>query len=239
MVNNDHAHIILENVSFTYGNMKVLDNITIEVRRGERVVIVGPSGCGKTTLLNLLTGYLQPASGRVKVTSSVRTVFQQGGLFPWLTVAENVGIGLRHMKDIVRRDAEIQDLINLVNLKGFEKYYPHELSGGMKQRVELARVLAGTSDIIFMDEPFSSLDYLSRMEIRKELIRLLDKRPKTLVMVTHDIDEAVQIADRIIILTSRPTSFCHEMYVNVAHPRHNTQPELLEVAAHVMEKILV
>ncbi|MFD2286657.1 ATP-binding cassette domain-containing protein [Pedobacter petrophilus] len=235
--NNWVSHISIENVSFGYHNQKVIENLNLKVNKGEIVVIIGPSGCGKTSLLNLLNGYLLPQSGAVQMNGLIRTVHQHGSLFPWLTVNENIGIGLRHLKSQRTQQKAIQDMLELINMEGFEDHYPHQLSGGMKQRVELGRVLAGDADIILMDEPFSSLDYQARLKMRRELIGLLAKRPKTVIMVTHDIEEAVQIADRILVLTKRPSMVCAELDVNVAHPRHISDPDLIKIADNVLHEL--
>jgi len=211
--------LLFEKVFHSYGTVSVLEDLNLEVKAGEVVVLVGPSGCGKTTILNLLSGHIQPASGSITRQGTVRTVYQQDGLFPWLTVAENVGIGLRSMKDEVQREHEMTELLELVHLNGFAHHYPHQLSGGMRQRAELARVLAGDSDILLMDEPFSALDYQARLKMRGELVRVLDKRPRTVVFVTHDIEEAAQLADRVLVLSKRPATICRELPIKAARPR--------------------
>lgn len=230
-------HIWVNEVSFNYGKQEILKNLNLRVEVGEIIVIIGPSGCGKTTLLNLLTGYLVPTSGSLDIKGVIRTVLQQGSLFPWLTVSENIGMGSRHFKNLVDRKASTDELIALINLKGFENHYPYQLSGGMRQRVELGRVLAGDSDIILMDEPFSSLDYQARITMRRELLGLLKKRPKTVVVVTHDIEEAVQLADRILVLSKRPTTVCAEIIVDAPHPRHSSNTQLIEMSEHIMQSL--
>ena len=141
-------------------------------------------------------------------------VFQQDGLFPWQTVSENIALGLRYLKDQGERRRQVRELLDLIRLDGFENHYPHQLSGGMKQRVELARALAGDSDTLLMDEPFSSLDYLARMRMRQELSRILQQRPRTVVLVTHDLEEAAQLADRVIVLTERPARIRCELTIH-------------------------
>ena len=217
--NGSNSMLLFEKVFHSYGTVSVLEDLNLEVKAGEVVVLVGPSGCGKTTILNLLSGHIQPASGSITRQGTVRTVYQQDGLFPWLTVAENVGIGLRSMKDEVQREHEMTELLELVHLNGFAHHYPHQLSGGMRQRAELARVLAGDSDILLMDEPFSALDYQARLKMRGELVRVLDKRPRTVVFVTHDIEEAAQLADRVLVLSKRPATICRELPIKAARPR--------------------
>jgi ABC-type nitrate/sulfonate/bicarbonate transport system ATPase subunit len=213
------SKLIIEKVSHHYGPVAVLNDLNLVVNPGEVVVLVGPSGCGKTTILNLLSGYIQPASGTIQREGIIRTVYQHDGLFPWLTVSENIALGLRSVADPVQRLKELNELVQLIHLEGFEKHYPHQLSGGMRQRVELARVLAGDSDILLMDEPFSSLDYQTRLRMRLELVRLLETRPRTVVFVTHDIEEAAQLADRVLVLSNRPATICRELHIAAPRPR--------------------
>ena len=184
--------LLLRHISHSYGRLRVLEDISLEVKHGEFVAIVGPSGCGKTTLLNLLSGFDQPTSGAIERKGESRMVHQKDGLFPWLTVSENIALGLRRIKDVERRQKQVEDLLGLIRLETFEDSYPHQLSGGMRQRVELARALAGSSDILLLDEPFSALDYLTRIHLRQEIARILHERPRTVVLVTHDIEEAAQ-----------------------------------------------
>jgi len=175
-----------------------------------------------------------PVSGKVERDGIIRTVYQYDGLFPWLTVSENILMGLRDEQDIARREQELAALLDLIHLQGFEKHYPHQLSGGMKQRVELARVLAGDSDILLMDEPFSALDYQTRLRMRAELVRLLEKRPRTVVFVTHDIEEAAQLADRVLVLSNRPATICREFKIGAPKPRELGDDAVI----HAMKLIL-
>lgn len=227
----------LEGASFSYGVVEVLRELRLDVRAGEFVAIVGPSGCGKTTLLNLLSGNLEPQKGTVTRSGRTRTVYQQEGLFPWLTVAENIRLGLRGQGDKAEQTRQLADLIRLIHLEGFESHYPHQLSGGMKQRVELARALAGESDILLMDEPFSALDYQTRMRMRRELARLLEERPRTVIFVTHDIEEAAQLADRVAVLTARPASISRELRIDFPRPRPMAHPTVLEATEQILEEM--
>jgi ABC-type nitrate/sulfonate/bicarbonate transport system ATPase subunit len=228
--------LILDNVSFSYDDLAVIQNLNIKVNAGEFLVLVGPSGCGKTTLLNLLSGYFTPNSGKVKSNGIIRTVYQQDGLFPWLTASENIRMGLEG-RDPDKIESELKELFELMHLKGFENSYPHELSGGMKQRVELARALAGDSDILLMDEPFSALDYQTRLRIRHELIRLLNKRPRTVIFVTHDIEEAAQLADRVIVLSNRPATVFNELTINSPKPRTLTDSSVIEAMKAILTSL--
>lgn len=231
------SKLVLDNVSHSYGAVAVLKNVNLVVNPGEIVVVVGPSGCGKTTLLNLLSGYMNPISGSIQREGVIRTVYQHDGLFPWLTVSENISMGLRSRKGFVSSQNELAELLELIRLQGFENHYPHQLSGGMRQRVELARVLAGDSDILLMDEPFSALDYQSRLRMRRELIRLLDKRPRTVVFVTHDIEEAAQLADRVLVLSSRPATICRELDIDAPKPRGITDSAVITAMEEIFNEL--
>lgn len=227
----------VKDVSYRFGGLMVLRDISFHVQPGEFIVIVGPSGCGKTTLLNLLSGHLQPASGTIKKEGNTRTVYQQDGLFPWLTVSENIGMGLRGIKNEAQRNEELKTLLELVHLTDFSGKYPHELSGGMRQRVELARALAGDAEILLMDEPFSALDYQARLRLRNELHRLLAERPRTVIFVTHDIEEAARMADRIFVLSNRPSTIVHELKINSPHPRDLADTEVMETMRTIMHEL--
>ena len=213
----------------------VLENVNADVSRGEFVCIVGPSGCGKSTLLNIVGGFLKATSGEVTVEGQpVRSpdprrifVFQENGVFPWLNVHENVGFGLRQ-KTHSERQQIIARYIDMVGLGGFENAYPHELSGGMRQRVEIARALAANPDIIYMDEPFGALDFLTRLKMRTDLVRIWQSEKKTILFVTHDIEEAVQVADRVLIMTARPGTIQDVVDINLPRPRHLDSPGYLE-----------
>jgi len=230
------SRLSLDNISHGYGEVSVLQNLNLTVKPGEFVVLVGPSGCGKTTLLNILSGYLKPRSGSVQREGIIRTVYQHDGLFPWLTVRENISMGLRLIENKSQHENELRELIELIHLQGFEDHYPHQLSGGMRQRVELARVIAGDSDILLMDEPFSALDYQTRLRMRQELVRLLEKRPRTVVFVTHDIEEAVQLADRVLVLSDRPTLISRELKINSLRPRNTTDDEVVEATKAILNE---
>jgi ABC-type nitrate/sulfonate/bicarbonate transport system ATPase subunit len=229
--------IQLENVCRSFGEVEVLREISLNIRRGEFVAVVGPSGCGKTTLLNLLSGYDQPSSGAINRVGRVRMVYQQDGLFPWQTVTENIALGLRHIGAEKERARQVSEMLSLIRLEGFENHYPHQLSGGMRQRVELARALAGDSDILLLDEPFSALDYLARLRMRQELARLLRERPRTVALVTHDIEEAAQLADRVIVLTERPAQIRYELSIDAPRPRDLTHPEVVSATHRILTEL--
>ncbi len=146
-------------------------------------------------------------------------------------------MGLRTIEDETHRDGEMKELIELIHLEGFEHHYPHQLSGGMRQRVELARVLAGNSDILLMDEPFSALDYQTRLRMRRELLRLLEQRPRTVVFVTHDIEEAAQLADRVLVLSSRPATVRRELQISAPKPRNLTDHAVIETMKEILNEL--
>jgi len=227
----------LSGVGVSYGSVEVLQDLSLEVRRGEFVALVGPSGCGKTTLLNLCSGDLPPSSGQVERGGRGRMVFQQDGLFPWLTVGENVRLGLRHVAEAAERERRAAELLHLIGLPQFERHYPHQLSGGMRQRVELARALGGDTDLLLMDEPFSALDYLARLRMRGELARLLRERPRTVVLVTHDIEDAAQLADRVLVLTERPARIRDEVRLSSPRPRDATGTEVVKAVHRILAEL--
>jgi len=233
---NDRAFRLVR-VSRRFGEVEVLREVSLDIARGEFVAVVGPSGCGKTTLLNVLSGHVAPSSGVIEREGRERMVYQQDGLFPWQTVSQNIALGLRDLKNQEERERQIRELIALIRLEGFENHYPHQLSGGMRQRVELARALAGDSEILLMDEPFSALDYLARIRMRQELARILHERPRTVVLVTHDIEEAAQLADRIIVLTERPGRIRSELAIREPRPRGLTDPEVVSATGRLLTEL--
>lgn len=219
-----------------FGPVEVFRDLSIEIGRGEFVAVVGPSGCGKTTLLNLFSGFLKPSSGNVACSGRVRTVYQHDSLFPWQTAAQNIAMGLRELSETESR-RELSDMLRLIGLEQFADHYPHQLSGGMRQRVELARALAGSTDILLLDEPFSSLDYLTRLRLRRELARMLEELPRTVVLVTHDIEEAAQLADRILVLSDRPARISRELRIALQRPRELTHPLVVETVHDILAEL--
>jgi NitT/TauT family transport system ATP-binding protein len=224
----------LDGVTVAFGAVDVLSAIDLDVREGEFVAIVGPSGCGKTTLLNVCSGWLAPSGGRVHRPARLRMVFQQDGLFPWLTVEENILLGLSQVTDRAEQRRRAHALIDLIGLTPFAAVYPHQLSGGMRQRVELARALGGETPLLLMDEPFSSLDYLARLKMRWELARILREQPRTVVLVTHDIEEAAQLADRVLVLSERPARVRDEVLLEMPRPRDPTHPEVVGAVHRIL-----
>ncbi|HLJ53491.1 MAG TPA: ABC transporter ATP-binding protein [Chthonomonadaceae bacterium] len=227
----------IQGVWRSFGAVDVFQDLSLEVGAGEFVAIVGPSGCGKTTLLNLISGYDKPDAGQVLRTGRMRMIYQQGGLFPWRTAGQNVAMGLRDVKDAAERQRRLDEMLRMVGLEGFADHYPHQLSGGMRQRVELARALAGDTDILLMDEPFSALDYLTRLRMRRELALMLDQKPCTVVLVTHDIEEAAQLADRVVVLSERPARIRYERCLGIPRPRDLTSQEVVEAVHAILAEM--
>jgi NitT/TauT family transport system ATP-binding protein len=224
----------LRGVGRSFGAHKVLCDLDFKVARGEFVAVVGASGSGKTTLLNLLAGFDAPDEGTLERRGAARTVYQSDGLFPWLTVAGNIALGLRHLPSI-EREKTGRELLEWSGLPAFAAYYPHQLSGGMRQRVEIARALSGDSDILLLDEPFSALDYLTRLKMRGELSKMLSSRPRAVVLVTHDIEEAAQLADRVVVLAGQPACICDEIRPAAPRPRGATDPAVVEATRRIIE----
>ncbi len=222
----------------------VLNDINLEVGDGEFVCLLGPSGCGKSTLLNAMAGFLSPTTGEIKVSGEVVRkpdprrifVFQERGVFPWLTVEGNIGFGLSKLPR-AEREQRIAHYVKMVGLEGFEKTYPQELSGGMKQRLEVARALAVNPDMLLLDEPFGALDSITRLIMRGELLRIWEAERKTIVFVTHDIDEAVQLADRVVVMSARPAIIQQIVNIDIAHPRDISSPRYLELRDGIFQQI--
>ena len=229
--------IELRGVGFDYGTNRVIDGLDLEVARGELVVCVGPSGCGKSTLLSLLGGHLQPTRGTAKRNGQSRTIYQDGGLFPWLTVRQNIDRGLPRATQPTERTKKINEWLDITRLVDFADHYPHQLSGGMRQRVEIARALAGETDMLLMDEPFSALDYQTRNRMRRELITTLESRPRSVVFVTHDIEEAVQLGDRVVVLGTRPANVRRVLSLPTGKPRPPAAPGVAEAEQAIMDEL--
>lgn len=237
--------IELEGVSKRYGDMLALDNVSLRIEKGEFVVIVGASGCGKSTTLNMIAGFDHPSEGLVKVEGRQVTevspntgmVFQQYALFPWLSVLDNIAYGLKMkgMKKAERR-AIAQQFVDMVGLKGFENAYPKQLSGGMKQRVTIARVLANDPAVMLFDEPFAALDAMTRQVLQEELVRIYEQSGKTIVFITHSIDEALMLSSRILIMSARPGKIAQDIVNDLPHPR-NADVQLSEQYLAMKQKI--
>jgi ABC-type nitrate/sulfonate/bicarbonate transport system ATPase subunit len=214
----------------------VLNDVSIEFEDGELVCILGPSGCGKTTFARIVAGFDLPTSGTVMTDGKQVTgpssdnifVFQHSGLLPWMTVYENVVLGLRHIKNREEQRDRVQEYIDMVDLTGFESHYPHQLSGGMQRRAELARALVINPAILFMDEPFAGLDFLTRVKMREEVLNMQQLFRKTIIFITHDIDEALVTADRVVVFSDRPAIVRMDSKVEFPHPRDFYKDSALE-----------
>ena len=223
---------------------KVLSGINLKVREGEFVTIVGPSGCGKTTLLNIVAGLDRPDSGGLRIRGEVDTsrtkrivIFQEGALFPWLTVRENVEFGLKAAKipREQRRETATRHL-ELVGLERFSDSFVHQLSGGMKQRVAIARALAMEPEILLMDEPFAALDVQTREQLYDELVGLHKTTGKTILFITHNINEAILLGDRVILLSSLIRNIKREFEIETPRPRDPENPELQNVKRQILRE---
>jgi ABC-type nitrate/sulfonate/bicarbonate transport system ATPase subunit len=221
-----------------------LRHFSLEVHDGEFVCLLGPSGCGKSTLLNVIGGFLPPTAGVVRIDGEPVTgpdprrifVFQERGVFPWLSVEGNIGFGLGRLPRAERHE-RVRHYVEMVGLGGFEKTYPHELSGGMKQRVEVARALAVNPDVLYLDEPFGALDSITRLTLRAELLRIWQAERKTILFVTHDIEESVQLADRVVVMSQRPATIRRIVPIDIPHPRDLSSRRYLELRDGIFEEI--
>jgi len=242
--------IALKRVGKRYGPLQVFRNIELAVGDREIVTIVGPSGCGKTTLLRCIDGLIPYEDGEIliggeRVTeprAGVAMVFQHFGLFPWKTVYDNVAYGLRIRGEPAERiAAAVPEYVNMVGLSGFERHYPYQLSGGMQQRTGLARALAVEPSVLLMDEPFAAVDAQTREILQFELLRIWEQRPTTMVFVTHSIEEAVLMGDRVVILKGRPSGVHEVVDVGLPHPRGRAtlaERRFAEVREHVWSALM-
>jgi NitT/TauT family transport system ATP-binding protein len=235
--------IKVNDVSKVYKNnkgedFKSLDNVNLTIEKGEFICLLGPSGCGKSTLLNLIAGFDKPSNGEIYIndnqvkdpSSNYVTIFQNYGLLPWRSVKKNVDLGLEAKKVGKEERSKIADeFIDLVGLSKFSKHHPSQLSGGMQQRVAIARALAVDPEIIFMDEPFGALDAMTRMNMQDEISNIWEKKKKTIIFVTHDIEEAVFLADRIVIMTPGPGKIKSIVNVPLNRKRDRTSEGFLKI----------
>ncbi|HEY1727034.1 MAG TPA: ABC transporter ATP-binding protein [Candidatus Baltobacteraceae bacterium] len=232
--------VTLEGLGKTYpakdaGSFVALENVSLDIKSGEFVAVIGVSGCGKSTLLELVAGLQQPTSGTMKFDGvphsgpqpRVSVVFQEDSTFPWRTVAGNIGFGLSMRGvDAKTRDARVEKMIDMVGLRGFEHHYPHQLSGGMRQRVAIGRTLVLDPGLLLMDEPFGALDEQTRFVLGEELLRIWRESGCTILFVTHSLHEAVQLADRIVVLTPKPGRVARVIENDLARPRsESNEPE--------------
>ena len=236
------AAVTLAGVSKVYGRgaaaVPALDQVSLAAEPGEFTCLIGASGCGKSTLLNLVAGLDQPTAGEISVGGRVALMFQEPGLFPWLTAAGNVELALR-ARGVrkAERKKRAAELLDAVHLTGFGKKRPHELSGGMRQRVALARALAQDADVLLMDEPFGALDAMTRDLLHDELDRVCAGRQLTIIFVTHNVREAVRLGDRVVVLSSRPGRVIDEFAVPIEHPRRIDSARVAELAGRITDRL--
>jgi NitT/TauT family transport system ATP-binding protein len=241
---SDRSAVVLSNVTKVFGRgpeaVHALDRVSLAVRPGEFVCLVGASGCGKSTLLSLVAGLDKPSDGSIDVAGAgtPALMFQEPALFPWLTVAGNVGLPLA-LRGLSKRDRKerVRQLLALVHLEEFARKQPHELSGGMRQRVALARTLGLDAPVLLMDEPFGALDAMTRDVLHDELERLWTERNLTVIFVTHNVREAARLGDRIVLMSSRPGRVAWEREVDIPRPRRIDSPEVASIAAEVTNRL--
>lgn len=238
--------VTVKKVCKSFEDLEVIKNLDLTVGDDEFVSIIGPSGCGKTTILRLIAGLEKPTSGEIYEDETLvegpgpdrGVVFQEFALFPWRSVIQNIEFGLE-IKGIPkdkRREIALE-YIDLVNLEGFEDAYPKELSGGMKQRVGIARALANDPDVLLMDEPFGSLDAQTRNIMQKELLRIWQKKSKTVIFVTHSVDEAIYLSDRVIVLTTRPATVKKEFKIDLQRPRDRAGEDFAKLRHEILAEV--
>jgi len=224
---------------------QALSNISLSIAPGELVSLVGPSGCGKSTLLRLIAGLDTPDSGELLIGSDPINepsaerglVFQDPNLFPWLTVRRNIEAGLVARRVLREKRNEVGEFMQVVGLEAFADAYPHHLSGGMAQRVALARALINHPKVLLLDEPLGALDAFTRMRMQDEVLRLWENRRTTMFLVTHDIDEAIYMSDRIMIMTQRPGRIDREIGINLVRPRDRTSESFLSLRSQILEHL--
>jgi len=236
------ARITLRGASKVYGHagdaVPALDGVSIEARSGEFVCLLGASGCGKSTLLNLVAGLDRPTAGSVEVDGRTALMFQEAALFPWLTAQGNVELALKlQQAPKAKRRDRVRELLGVVHLDGFQRKLPHELSGGMRQRVQLARALAQGADVLLMDEPFGALDAMTRDLLHDEIERLWREQGLTILFVTHNVREAVRLGDRVVLLSSRPGRVVAEFPVDIPRPRRIESHPVADLAATITEEL--
>lgn len=243
--------ILIEHVGVTYqsgsGTFEALKDVNLKIDPGEFICVVGPSGCGKTTLLNVLAGFLEPTAGRayldgkpIKGPGPERgVVFQQYAIFPWLTVKDNVAFGLKlaaNKTPSARIDHIVDHFVDLVGLKDFKNAYPKELSGGMKQRVAIARAYAVNPQVLLMDEPFGALDAQTRQFMQESLLDILEEEKKTVVFITHGVEEAAFLSTRVVVMATRPGRIREVLPVDIPYPRQasvKTSPQFIKIRAEI------
>ena len=243
---NEKFKVEVKNLTKYFGNLHVLDNISFNIKKGEFVCVVGPTGCGKTTFLNLLTRIYTPTKGDLYIDGepadpkkhNLAFVFQEPSSMPWLTVEQNLRFGLEIKKlDKKEIDERVNNIISLLGLEKFRKAYPHQLSVSTAQRIIIGRAFAMNPDLLLMDEPYGQMDIKLRFYLEDEVVRLWKELGSTVVFITHNIEEAVYLAERILILSNKPTTIKEEVIVDLPRPRDVVSPEFVEIRKYVTEQI--
>ena len=241
------SKIQIRNLSKHFGDLVVLEDLDFDIYEGEFLCIVGPTGCGKTTLCNVVTNLLPPTRGEVTVENeaidykrhNIAFVFQESSCLPWRTVWDNVKIGLE-IKGLPQKEIneKIEEILNITGLMPFKDYFPNKISAGMKQRVAIARAFVTSPDMLLMDEPFGQLDTSSRFHIENFLIQLWQRQRQTTIFVTHNLEEAVYLSERILVCTPKPTSIKAEVFANhLPHPRDITDPEFVRLRREITDLV--
>ena len=250
MSNPQSGSVSVADVTRTYidargTRVQALEHVSLDVQPGEFISLIGPSGCGKTTLLRLIAGLDKPEAGSLALDGQPiggthyerGYVFQQANLFPWATIANNIAVGLKARGVYPQRKGDIAKYIRLTGLEGFEKSYPHQVSGGMAQRTSLARALINDPKVLLLDEPLGALDSFTRMNLQDKLLELWQSRGVTMVLVTHDVDEAIYLSDRVVVMTPRPGKIEEIVPVELPRPRNRTDPDYIALRMSIMEKL--
>jgi ABC-type nitrate/sulfonate/bicarbonate transport system ATPase subunit len=245
-MNGKREKIKVTNFSKSFGELLVLDRLNFSIYEGEFLCVVGPTGCGKTTFCNVVSRLLPETSGTITMDGetvdprkhNLSFVFQEPSCLPWRTVWDDVKIGLE-IKGVPTQEIErrVSAIIDLVGLTGFEKYYPHQISAGMKQRVAIARAFVSEPDLLLMDEPFGQLDTNTRFQIEKNLIDVWEKTKRTVIFVTHNLEEAVYLAERILVMTQKPTQIKEEVIVDLQRPRNYADPKFAQIRRYVTDLV--
>lgn len=246
MKSQDEYKVRVEHLTKYFGDLHVLDDVSFNIKKGEFVCVVGPTGCGKTTFLNLLTRIYTPTKGELYIDGvpadpqkhSLAVVFQEPSSMPWLTVEQNLRFGLeikKLPKDEINR--RVENVIKLLGLEEFRNRYPHQLSVSTAQRIIIGRAFAMQPDLLLMDEPYGQMDIKLRFYLEDEVIRLWKETGTTVVFITHNIEEAVYLAERVLILTNKPAKIKEEVIVDLPRPRDITSPEFIKIRNHITEQI--
>jgi NitT/TauT family transport system ATP-binding protein len=251
-----NTRVIFDHVSVAFptaqGALQVLDSVSFHLKQGEFVSIIGPSGCGKSTLMNMLAGFIQPTEGHILLDGHPingpgpdrGVIFQEYGVFPWLTVQENIAFGLKLRTSKIAPTEHIdivQKYMGLMGLSDFAGHYPKHLSGGMRQRLAIARAYAVKPDFLLMDEPFGALDAQTRSAMQDLLLEVLETERKTVLLITHSVDEAIYLSSRIIVVTARPARVRADIQIPFAYPRSNKivdTPEFGQLRSHIRDLVM-